>query len=163
VLRARFALSSDQVVGVFPVNRMWMQRIIASLLLSVFFLTPLAPAALSPIQPVAQHCVRQPLAKTDAAPGGMRCHEAAAHAHHSMANMTAASDPVPTDHQFGANGCCPSHDCCNSTVRAQWAHFVPPASPASADLNRFAAISTLASATLSARFDSHSGRAPPAL
>jgi hypothetical protein len=140
-----------------------MQRIIASLLLSVFFLTPLAPAALSPAQPVAQHCVRQPLAKADAAPSGMHCHEAAAHAHHSMANMTATSDPVSTDHQFRSNGCCTSHDCCNSTVRAQWAQFVPAAATVHSDLIQLATIPTLTFSVLRFRFDSHSGRAPPSL
>ena len=73
--------------GLFWDKAMRMQRIIASLLLSVFILTPLAPAALAPTQPVAQHCVRQPSTKTDAAMSGMHCHEAATHTHRSMAAM----------------------------------------------------------------------------
>jgi len=143
-----------------------MQRIIASLLLSVFFLTPLAPAALAPPKPVAQHCVRQPLAKTDAVPSGMHCHAAAAPAHHAMAGMgtqPAESAPVSTDHQFRANGCCTSHDCCNSTVRAQWAQFVPATTTVHSDLVQLATIPTLTFSVLRFRFDSHSGRAPPAL
>jgi hypothetical protein len=138
------------------------QRLIASLLLSVFFLTPLAPAGLAPPKPEGPHCVRPPLAAANVPSDGLHCHEAATHAHHSMASMPAASDPVSTDRQFRTSGCCTSHDCCNSTVRAQWANSVSAATLAPSDVIQVFTIPSLTATVLGSRFDSHSGRAPPA-
>jgi hypothetical protein len=139
-----------------------MQRTISWLLLSVFFLTPLAPAAVVTAQPVAQHCVRKPFA-ADAAQSGMQCHEAAAHVHHNMEAAKPAAIPASprNDHQFGSNGCCTTHDCCNSTVRAQWAQFVPATSATAIELVQIATVGDAFSARLSPRFHLHSGRAPP--
>jgi hypothetical protein len=139
-----------------------MQRTIAWLLLSVFLLAPFAPAAVAMAQPVAQHCVRKPF-PADAAPSGIQCHEAAGHAHHNMAATAPAASPAsaPSDHQFGSNGCCTSHDCCNSTVRAQWAQFTPSVSVIAVEFVEITAAVDLFSPGLAPRYDSHSGRAPP--
>jgi len=137
-----------------------LQRIIASLLLVVLSLSPLAPAALASVQPVPQHCARQPLI-TPAASSGMHCHDAA-HARHSMADASAStSAPVSDNHQFRSNGCCSSHDCCNSNVRAQWAQFVPAVIIVSTDLVQGATAANPVSPCLASRFDTNSGRAPP--
>lgn len=140
-----------------------MQRFVARLLLSVFFLTTIAPMALAAAQPTPQHCDRKPLA-TEPAPSGMHCHEAAAHAHHGMAAEPApVAPPRSNDLQFRSNNCCNNHDCCNSTVRAQWAQFVPAISAAAMDSLQLAASASPNSGRLSSLFDDHSGRAPPAL
>ena len=156
------ALSCLQSVGSSADQGMCLQRIVASLLLSVLLLTPLAPAALATAQPIPQHCVRQPLVR-DAAPSGMHCHEAAAHSHHSMASGTESTSTSRSGHQFRSNGCCTNHDCCNSTVRAQWAQFVPAVAFTAAELVQIASVAVPVSPRVAPRFDTNSGRAPPAL
>jgi hypothetical protein len=141
-----------------------MDRIIASLLLSVFFLTPIAPAALAPGPAAAPHCIRQPLASREPVASSMGCHEASGHPHHSMeAAAEAATAPDPRSHQFSPNGCCTSHDCCNATVRAQWAQAVAVGLDAGDDRAGHAVVVSATSAILSPRFDANSGRAPPSL
>jgi hypothetical protein len=137
-----------------------MQRLVARLLLSVFLLTTIAPMALAAAQPTPQHCDRKPLA-AEPAPSGMHCHEAAAHAHHGMA--APATTPFSSDRQFRSNNCCNNHDCCNSTVRAHWAQFIPAVSAAAMDSVQRPAGTVPDSGRLSSLFDDHSGRAPPAL
>lgn len=182
---------------------MRVQRIIAGLLLSVFFLTPLAPAVLAPVPAVGQHCIRQPLADGSSAglsssstrSSAMSCHEAAAgeESHHDMMEMESADDPeadgvdarepdaaapdaakhsktqpgAPShparDHQFQSNGCCTSHDCCNSTVRAQWARFVARVDYRVAELVQAVPATSPISIAASLHFNPNFGRAPPVL
>jgi hypothetical protein len=141
---------------------MFVQRIVAGWLLLVLLLTPLAPAALAGVPALPQHCARQPLAANGPS-AGMHCHDTTGHSHHSMAGMPSAATLPPPGDQFRSNGCCNNHDCCNSTVRAQWAQFVPARDFFPADLVQILPTANPVSALFSSRFDSNSGRAPPAL
>jgi len=142
---------------------MRVQRILASVLLSVFFWTPLAPALIAPPPVAAQHCDRKPLLRNQpmSAMPGMDCHQAAAHSHHAMAPAPATTPA--SDREFRSNSCCTSHDCCNSTVRSQWAQLLPMIFVTAANLIQTASTAAPIASEPSPRFDSNSGRAPPAL
>jgi hypothetical protein len=148
---------------------MRVQRIIASVLLSVLLLTPLAPALVTQAETAAQHCVRPTLAHAASqqlhASGlqssGMQCHEGMPHA---MAESSQSSDDSKpkSDHQFGSNRCCTSHDCCNSTVRSQWAQSSPSVFTTVEPTQILSAL-PIFSTPQSLHFILSRGRAPPAL
>ena len=147
---------------------MSVQRIIASVLLSVLFLTPLAPALVPQGLAVPSHCVRPPLSRASDSAGAPSSRMAGMHCHEGMQHAMAQSAPSADDsnsaspHQLQSNGCCNSHECCNSTVRSQWAHSTDRAALGTSEPIHIFSAPPSVPGPQSPQFHLARGRAPPA-